>query len=112
MISLLAGWTKLAALWRVRGEILASRGAASDEAEAEACLQRALALARDQDALLWELRTALALSRLCEKRGGRPDRAAGCQLLSDVYDRFTEGFDQPDLVAAQAQIANLRSALD
>jgi predicted ATPase len=69
------------------------------------CLTEALAVAREQSALAWELRTTMALARLlCED--GQRDQARNA--LSLVYDRFTEGFDTADLKQARALLEDLR----
>jgi tetratricopeptide (TPR) repeat protein len=57
--------------WRIRAEALQAQGRSD---EAEACLQRALTMARAQDAQVFQLRSALALSRLL-RRSRRPDGA-------------------------------------
>ena len=66
---------------------------------AEGSFRQAIDIARQQEALLWELRAALSLARLRVTQG-RHDEAR--QLLTPVYDRFTEGFQTPDLRAAKA----------
>jgi hypothetical protein len=54
--------------------------------------------------LAWELRAATSLARLlCNQ--GRPADATAC--LKPVYDRFTEGFDTADLVAAKRLLDEL-----
>jgi len=83
-------------LMRMKGELLLRQAHAG---EAEDCFRVANELAREQGALLWELRIALSLARL-RKTQGREDDAR--QLLVPVCDRFTEGFDTPDLRAARA----------
>ncbi|MCJ1882379.1 ATP-binding protein [Pseudomonas nitroreducens] len=60
---------------------------------AETLLTRALALAQEQGALAWELRSATCLAGLWHTQG-RSEAAR--QLLQPVYRRFTEGFDSPD----------------
>ena len=52
-----------------------------------------------QGALFWELRVALSLALLREFQGRRDQVRL---LLGPIYDRFTEGFDTPDLRAARA----------
>jgi predicted ATPase/DNA-binding winged helix-turn-helix (wHTH) protein len=89
------GWYQ-AELMRMKGELLLRRSRAI---EAEACFRTAAEIARGQDALFWELRIALSLARL-RKTEGRHDEAR--QLLAPVHERFTEGFDTPDLRAAKA----------
>jgi predicted ATPase len=90
-------------LWRLRGELLLARGLA-DETEAEACLQKALAVARRQSARLPELAAATTLARLWRQRD---KRAAARDLLGPIYGWFTEGFDYPELQAARALLDEL-----
>jgi predicted ATPase len=72
---------------------------------AERSLLRALTVARDRHARLWELRAATSLARLWAERGRRPEAH---DLLSPVYRWFTEGFDTPDLKEANALLDELR----
>ena len=66
---------------------------------AEESYSKALSIAREQEAKLWELRAATSLARLrCEQ--GR--RAEAHELLAPIYNWFTEGFDAADLKAAKA----------
>jgi predicted ATPase len=83
-------------LLRVRSELLVRDGAAK---EAEVQLEQALALARRQEVLSWELRCATSLARL-RHRQHRTSLAR--QTLAPVYRRFTEGFQTADLVSAAA----------
>jgi predicted ATPase/DNA-binding winged helix-turn-helix (wHTH) protein len=88
---------ELPELLRTQAEILLSKPGADDSA-AEALLARALALARRQSALAWELRIAITFARLWVKR----DRSGEAhELLAGVYDRFTDGFQTEDLRSAQ-----------
>ena len=80
---------------RTKAAVLLSKG---DEDGAEASLLRALAVARRQHARSWELRTAIALSRLWQTQGKREQAH---ELLTGIYRAFTEGFSTPDLVEAQ-----------
>jgi predicted ATPase len=69
------------------------------------CLTEALAVARAQSALAWELRSTMVLARLlCED--GQRDQAR--HALALVYDRFTEGFETADLKLACALLEDLR----
>jgi predicted ATPase len=88
-------------LLRIKGEILLRRGAVP---AAEDSFRRALRTARQQEALFWELRAALGLARLRVEQG-RGGEAR--QLVARVYDRFTEGFETPDLRAAEAFLDEL-----
>jgi predicted ATPase len=91
------GWWQ-AELYRVAGEItLMSKE--SDPAKVEAYFQRALAVAREQQAKSWELRAATSMARIWRDQGKR-DKAR--DLLASVYGWFTEGFDTLDLKEAKA----------
>ena len=86
-----------AEIHRLTGEtMLAGSG---DAAGAELEFQAALALAREQGALLWELRAATSLARLL--RDGKKAGAAH-DTLARVYGSFSEGFTEPDLEQAKA----------
>ena len=75
-------------------------------AEAEACFQQALELARQREARASELRAATSLARLWQQQGRRADAHA---LLAPVYGGFTEGFDTADLRDAKAVLDELRA---
>jgi hypothetical protein len=90
-----------AELLRIKGDILLGLDAVSD---AEDSFREALKIAREQEALLWELRAALGLARLRLKQGCGGEAR---ELLAPVYDRFTEGFETPDLRAAKAFLDDL-----
>jgi predicted ATPase len=93
-----------AELHRVKGELLALKESGRFSAAAEACLLRAIDVAREHGALFWELRATLSLARLWVEHGRRD---GAHQLLAAVYNRFTEGFDTPDLCSAKAFLASL-----
>ena len=67
--------------------------------QAEAYFDRALAVARKQQAKSWELRAAMSMARLWRDQGKR-QRAH--DLLAPIYGWFTEGFDTLDLKEAKA----------
>jgi len=67
--------------------------------------RKALSIAREQEAKLWELRATVSLARLWRDQG---HRAEVRDLLAAVYGWFTEGFDTPDLKAAKALLDELR----
>jgi tetratricopeptide (TPR) repeat protein len=92
-----------AELHRMRGEVLL----AQDKAAAETSFERALSIARHQNAKLWELRAAVSLARLWRDQG-RSDKAT--DLLAPVYGWFTEGFASPDLQAARELLHILHGA--
>lgn len=60
-------------------------------------LLRSCRLARQQSALSWELRSALALARISDERS----RSRQIATVSSIYERFTEGFDTQDLQSAE-----------
>jgi predicted ATPase len=73
-------------------------------AEAEACFQKALAIARRKEAKSLELRAAMSLSRLWQQQGKRQE---AYDLLAPIYGWFTEGFDTADLREAKALLDEL-----
>jgi class 3 adenylate cyclase/DNA-binding winged helix-turn-helix (wHTH) protein/predicted ATPase len=89
--------------YRFRGEFLL-RLAAPDVAQAEACFQRALTIARRQQAKSWELRAAMSLARLWQRQGKQAEARA---LLAPIYTWFTEGFDTTDLQEAKKLLEEL-----
>jgi len=90
---------------RLRG-VLLLRQAAPQPEEAEACFQRALEVARRQQAKSLELRAAMSLARLWQQQGKQAEARA---LLAPVYNWFTEGFDTVDLQEAKALLTALRA---
>jgi predicted ATPase len=88
---------------RLRG-VLLLRQPGTPQAEAEAWLQRALDVARRQQAKSLELRAAMSLSRLWQQQGKQAEAHA---LLAPIYGWFTEGFDTADLQDAKALLAAL-----
>ncbi len=94
-----------AELHRVAGEI-ALKSPEQDRAKAEAYFERALAVARKQQAKSWELRAAISMARVWRDQG-KPQQAR--ELLAPVYGWFTEGFDTLDLKEAKALLNELAS---
>ena len=82
---------------RLRGVVLLQQPG-TPQAEAEACLQQALAIARQQEAKSLELRAAMSLARLWQQQGKRVEAH---ELLAPIYGWFTEGFDTADLQEAK-----------
>lgn len=74
------------------------------EAEAEVCFRQAIEIARRQQAKSLELRAAMSLSSLWQHQG---TREAARQMLADIYNWFTEGFDTADLKEAKALLEEL-----
>ena len=89
-----AGWAEV---HRIAGEI-ALMSPEPDAAKGEANLERALAVARKQQAKSWELRAAKSLARLWRDQG-KVQQAR--ELIAPVYGWFTEGFDTRDLKEAK-----------
>jgi predicted ATPase/DNA-binding winged helix-turn-helix (wHTH) protein len=87
---------------RVKG-LLALSGDDDPSAAATLFLQSA-ALARKQGALAWELRAAMNLARLRANQGRQRE---AIELLEAVYNRFTEGFETVDLLAARSLLREL-----
>lgn len=72
--------------------------------DAEAGLTRSLEIARSQNALSWELRSATSLARLWRDQGRRQ---GAHRMLSEVFQRFDEGHATADLVVARELIDEL-----
>ena len=92
-----------AELYRLKARALLMRGAS--DAEAESLLDQALRTARSQQARSLELRAATDLARLWMNQG---KRAEARDVLSPIYDRFTEGFTTQDLANARILLCELR----
>jgi predicted ATPase len=88
---------------RIAGEI-ALKSPEADVAKAEAYFDRALAVARQQQAKSWELRAAMSMARLWRDQGKRDE---ACELLAPIYGWFTEGFDTLDLKEAKVLLDEL-----
>ena len=92
-----------AEMLRVNAELLLWHGLPETSVNAEEKLLKSLRIARAHSALSWELRSAMSLARLwC--RSGRPADAR--DLVTRIRDRFTEGSDTEDLVAADQLISS------
>ena len=77
-----------------------------DAAKAEAYFERALEVARQQQAKSWELRATMSMAHLWRDQGkARQAR----ELLAPVYGWFTEGFDTLDLKEAKAPLDELHA---
>jgi predicted ATPase len=90
---------------RVAGEI-ALLSPEPDLAKAEADFERALAVARAQQAKSWELRAAMSMARLWRDQGKHQQAR---DLLAPLYGWFTEGFDTLDLKQAKVLLDALAS---
>jgi len=92
--------------YRLKGELLrnAECEMRSTEWTPEACFQKAIDIACQQQAKSWELRAATSLARLWQCQG-KPN--AACKLLAPVCHWFTEGFDTADLLEAKGLLEAL-----
>jgi predicted ATPase len=88
---------------RIAGEITLM-SPQQDAAKAEAYFDRALAVARQQQAKSWELRASISLARLWRDQD-KVQQAR--ELLAPVYGWFTEGFDTRDLKEAKGLLDEL-----
>ncbi|MEM7354661.1 MAG: hypothetical protein AAF657_27885, partial [Acidobacteriota bacterium] len=85
---------------RLKGKLLQDH----QPGEAEACFRRAVTIAHEQQALSWEQWAAMSLSRLLTTQG---ESRQAQVLMSEVYDRFSEGFETNDLRNARAFLEDI-----
>jgi predicted ATPase len=90
-----------AELNRLKGQLMLRQGHTD---AAEELYRKALTIAEEQEAKLWELRAAVSLARL---RRDQDRRGEARDLLAPIYSWFTEGFDTPDLKDAKALLDQL-----
>jgi predicted ATPase len=90
-----------AELNRLKGQLLLRQG---NSAAAEELYRKAISVAQEQEAKLWELRATASLARLCRDQ---TRRAEARDLLKPVFGWFTEGFNAPDLKEAKALLGDL-----
>ena len=88
---------------RIAGDV-ALKSPKPDTAEAEAYFERALSIAREQQAKSWELRASMSMARLWRDQGKRDEAR---ELLAPVYGWFTEGHETRDLKDAKALLGEL-----
>jgi class 3 adenylate cyclase/predicted ATPase len=98
-----------AELYRLKGELTLAQSSvqsleSSVQKEAEECFQKAIEIARKQQAKSLELRAAVSLSRLWQQQGKQREAH---ELLAEIYNWFTEGFDTKDLQEAKALLEEL-----
>src|SRR5262245_22749789 len=86
---------------RYKGQLLLRQGHTD---AAEQLYRKALNIAREQEAKLWELRATVSVARLRRDQGRH---AEARDLLAPVYGWFTEGFDTRDLKEAKALLESL-----
>src|SRR5262249_53394391 len=96
-----------AELYRLKGTLTLQSpvpGPKSQIDEAEACFLKAIEIARRQQAKSLELRAVMSLARLWQRQGKQKEAH---EMLSEVYNWFTEGFDTKDLQEAKALLEDL-----
>lgn len=91
-----------ALLYGLKGELLQMQSA--DEEEIEQCIWQGIEVARQQHAKSLELRVTITLCRLWQKQGKLKEAR---QLLTEIYNWFTEGFESGDLKQARALLQEL-----
>jgi tetratricopeptide (TPR) repeat protein len=95
--------TTEAELHRVKGELLMIKDLVN-VTETEHCLRTAIDVARRQGARLFELRATVSLARLLKQQG---ETEQARQMLIEIYNWFTEGFELPDLKDAKALLEEM-----
>jgi predicted ATPase/class 3 adenylate cyclase len=89
--------------YRLNGELLLMQDESS-ALQVESCFQRAIEIARKQSAKSCELRATMSLARLLASKGRREEAH---DMLAEIYNWFTEGFDTPDLKDARVLLGEL-----
>ena len=89
-------------LYRLKGELLRLQDA--EDGRVEQQFSKALDIARQQEAKSLELRATVSLCRLWQARGKKEEAR---QMLAEIYDWFSEGFDTADLIEAKALLDEL-----
>jgi class 3 adenylate cyclase/predicted ATPase len=92
-----------AEIYRIAGEI-ALTSPEPDPTKAETHFERAMTVARAQQAKSWELRSAMSLARLWHDQGKQQQAH---DLLAPIYAWFTEGFGMLDLQLAKTLLEEL-----
>jgi hypothetical protein len=101
------GWST-AEILRARADALLTEDCPTGVSAAEAVLFKALAVAKTQGALAWELRSATSLAQLWQRQGHFQQ---AYELLAPIYQRFTEGFATPDLTKVRRLLDELQRHL-
>jgi predicted ATPase len=91
-----------AELLRLKGELLLMQG--EPEADVETNFRQAIAIARQQSAKSLELRATVSLARLWQAQGKGEEAR---QMLAEIYNWFSEGFDTLDLQEAKVLLEAL-----
>jgi predicted ATPase/DNA-binding winged helix-turn-helix (wHTH) protein len=82
-----------------------ARAGATKILQAEQTLQQALTIARSQGALAWELRSATNLAELWQSQSRQRE---ALDLLTPIYQRFTEGYATADVRKVRRLLDRLR----
>jgi len=93
-----------AELFRIKGELLFASTDTGLESEAEQYFHKAVMLSRQQQAKSLELRATMSLCRLWQQQGKTEDAR---ELLTGIYEWFTEGFETGDLREAKTLLEEL-----
>jgi len=106
LVDKLGGHCYEVGLYQRKGELLrnAEWGGRRAELTVEECFRKALDIAYRQQAKSLELRTVMSLARLWQHQGRQHEAR---QLLAEIYEWFTEGFDTADLQEAKALLEEL-----
>jgi predicted ATPase len=91
-------------LLRIKGELVLRQGRRGASKDAERYFMESLDWSRRQQTVAWELRAATSLARL---RQLQERNAEAREVLSAVYEKFDEGLQTTDLVAARDLLASL-----
>jgi predicted ATPase len=86
------------------GTVGGAHPTADSQVEADACFLKAIEISRQQQAKSLELRAVMSLARLWHSQG---KKAEAHQMLAEIYNWFTEGFDTKDLQEAKALLEEL-----
>ena len=100
------GWT-IAELLRIKAELLLLQGGHGSATMAEDHFCQAIAQSRRQGALSWELRATTSAAR---RRHGQGRQVDAISRVERAYDRFTEGFETADLIAAKRLLDDMGDA--
>ena len=92
-----------AEILRIKGEAILMRDRSAKD-NAESCFRAGIAIARTPEAKWWELRATVSLARLLAKQGRRGEAR---EMLAEIYNWFTEGFDTADLKDAKVLLDEL-----
>lgn len=88
--------------YRIKGELLLLKG--NTASDLQSCYEKALEVARAQEAKSYELRAAMSLARLWQSHGKKKQAK---DMLNKIYGWFTEGFETRDLRDAKQLLAEL-----